>query len=121
MRRDLVGDVRLYLVTDASDPTRDYAAFLADVIEAGVGMVQLRDKALTDKQLIAAARIFARVCRENGALFIVNDRVDIALLSGADGVHLGQDDADPDDVRKIAGGDLIIGLSTHTPEQVDAA
>jgi len=121
MRRDLVGDVRLYLVTDASDHTRDYAAFLADVIEAGVGMVQLRDKNLTDKQLIAIARVFAQACRDNGALFIVNDRVDVALLSGADGVHLGQDDAHPDDVRKIGGSDLIIGLSTHTPEQVDAA
>jgi len=121
MRRDLVGDVRLYLVTDASDLTRDYAPFLADVIEAGVGMVQLRDKSLSDKELIAAARIFAQACRDNGALFIVNDRVDVALLCGADGVHLGQDDAPPDDVRHIAGKDFIIGLSTHTPEQVDAA
>lgn len=121
MRRDLVGDVRLYLVMDASDRTRDYAAFLTDVIEAGVGMVQLRDKNLTDKQLISMARTFAQACRDSGALFIVNDRTDVALLSGADGVHLGQDDAHPDDVRKIAGGDFIIGLSTHTREQVDAA
>lgn len=121
MRRELVGDVRLYLVMDASDQKRDYAAFLADVIEAGVGMVQLRDKDLTDNQLIAKARIFAQACRDNGALFIVNDRVDVALLSGADGVHLGQDDAAPDDVRKIAGNDFIIGVSTHTPEQIDSA
>lgn len=120
MRRDLVADVRLYLVTDASDK-RDYAAFLAEVIEAGVGMVQLRDRALTDKELIAVARVFAQACRDNGALFIVNDRVDIALLSGADGVHVGQDDAQPDDVRKITGADFIIGLSTHTPDQIDAA
>lgn len=120
MRRDLVADVRLYLVTDASDK-RDYAAFLAEVIEAGVGMVQLRDRALTDKELIAVARVFAQACRDNGALFIVNDRVDIALLSGADGVHLGQDDVQPDDVRKITGADFIIGLSTHTPDQIDAA
>lgn len=120
MRRDLVADVRLYLVTDASEK-RDYAAFLAEVIEAGVGMVQLRDRALTDKELIAVARVFAQACRDNGALFIVNDRVDIALLSGADGVHVGQDDAQPDDVRKITGADFIIGLSTHTPDQIDAA
>lgn len=120
MRRDLVADVRLYFVTDASD-RRDYAAFLAEVIEAGVGMVQLRDRALTDKELIAVARVFAQACRDNGALFIVNDRVDIALLSGADGVHVGQDDAQPDDVRKITGADFIIGLSTHTPDQIDAA
>ena len=121
MRRDLVGDVRLYLVTDASARSRDYAAFLADVIEAGVGMVQLRDKSMSDRELIETARVFARACRENGALFIVNDRVDVALLCGADGVHLGQDDAHPDDVRKLAGRDFIIGLSTHTPEEIDAA
>lgn len=121
MRRDLVADVRLYLVTDASGKTRDYAAFLTAVIEAGVGMVQLREKALTDKELIATARVFAEACRDNGALFIVNDRLDVALLSGADGVHLGQDDAQPDDVRRIAGSDFIIGLSTHTPAQIDAA
>jgi len=121
VRRDLVADVRLYLVTGASDKARDYAAFLADVIEAGVGMVQLREKGLTDNELIATARVFAQACRDNGALFIVNDRLDVALLSGADGVHLGQDDAQPDDVRRIAGSDFIIGLSTHTPEQVDAA
>ncbi|MFI5389116.1 MAG: thiamine phosphate synthase [Candidatus Eremiobacterales bacterium] len=121
MRRDLVADVRLYLVTGASDTTRDYAAFLAAVIEAGVGMVQLREKGLTDKKLIAVARVFAEACRDNGALFIVNDRIDVALLSGADGAHLGQDDAQPDAVRRIVGSDFIIGLSTHTPEQVDAA
>lgn len=120
MRRDLVADVRLYFVTDASD-RRDYAAFLTEVIEAGVGMVQLRDRTLTDKELVAVARVFAQACRDNGALFIVNDRVDIALLSGADGVHLGQDDAQPDDVRKVTGADFIIGLSTHTPDQIDAA
>src|SRR5579864_9831895 len=98
MRRDLVGDVALYLITDAAPRAQPFDAFLADVIEAGVGMVQLRDRTLSDRQLLEAARVFARTCRDNGALFIVNDRVDIALLSGADGVHLGQDDAHPDDV-----------------------
>src|ERR1700687_3271071 len=84
-------------------------------------MVQLREKNLTDRELVAAARLFAGVCRENGALFIVNDRIDVALLSGADGVHVGQDDAHPDDVRRVAGKDFIIGLSTHTQAQIDAA
>lgn len=120
-RRELVADVRLYLVTDVADRGASLASFLADVIEAGVGMVQLRDRALTDRELVAAARVFSRACRENGALFIVNDRVDVALLTGADGVHLGQDDVHPDDVRKLVGADFIIGLSTHTPEQVDEA
>ena len=121
MRRDLVGDVALYLITDAAPRAQPFDAFLAEVIDAGVGMVQLRDRALSDRQLLDAARVFARTCRDNGALFIVNDRVDIALLSGADGVHLGQDDAHPDDVRTLAGNDFIVGLSSHSAEQIAAA
>jgi thiamine-phosphate pyrophosphorylase len=121
MRRELVSEVQLYLVTNASVRSGPIDQFLARVIDAGVGMVQLRDKQLPDRELIAAARIFAQTCRENGALFIVNDRVDVALLVGADGVHVGQDDAHPDDVRRLAGEDFIIGLSTHSPDQVDAA
>jgi thiamine-phosphate pyrophosphorylase len=121
MRRELVQDVQLYLVTDASVRSGRVEDFLARVIDAGVGMVQLRDKTLTDRELVQRARLFADVCRENGALFIVNDRVDVALLAGADGVHVGQDDAHPDEIRRVAGDDFIIGLSTHSPEQVDAA
>ena len=121
MRRDLVRDVRLYLVTDAADRAQSLNRFLADVIEAGVGMVQLRDRTLSDRRLVETARTFAQVCRDNGALFIVNDRIDVALLTGADGVHVGQDDVHPDDVRRIAGEDFIVGLSTHSAAQIDAA
>lgn len=121
MRRELVQDVQLYLVTEASVLWGPVEDFLARVIDAGVGMVQLRDRTLTDRELVRHAHLFAEVCRENGALFIVNDRVDVALLSGADGVHVGQDDAHPDQIRHVAGDDFIIGLSTHSPEQVDAA
>jgi thiamine-phosphate pyrophosphorylase len=121
MRRELVKDVQLYLVTDAAPQDRPLETYLTDVIEAGVGMVQLRDRTLSDRRLVETARLFAQVCRENGALFIVNDRLDVALLAGADGIHVGQDDAHVDDVRRIAGHDFIIGLSTHSPEQVDAA
>jgi thiamine-phosphate pyrophosphorylase len=121
MRRELVQDVQLYLVTEASVRSGPMEDFLARVIDAGVGMVQLRDRTLTDRELVRNARIFAEVCRENGALFIVNDRVDVALLAGADGVHVGQDDAHPDEIRRVAGEDFIIGLSTHSPDQVDDA
>ena len=120
-RRELVAGVSLYLVTDVGDRAATIEKFLADVVEAGVGMVQLRDRTLADRELIETARVFAEACRENGALFIVNDRTDVALIAGADGVHLGQDDARPDDVRRLAGADFIIGLSTHSPEQIDAA
>ena len=121
MRRELVADVQLYLVTDVAERDQPLSTFLADVIEAGVGMVQLRDRTLSDRQLVETARLFAQVCRENGALFIVNDRTDVALLVGADGVHVGQDDVHPDDVRRLAGDDFIIGLSTHSSAQIDAA
>jgi len=121
MRRELVQDVQLYLVTGATVPTGRAADLLARLIEAGVGMVQLREKTLPDRELIEQARLFADVCRLNGALFIVNDRLDVALLAGADGVHVGQDDAHPNDVRRVAGNDFIVGVSTHSPEQIDAA
>jgi thiamine-phosphate pyrophosphorylase len=121
VRRELVQDIQLYLITDAAVLSGPVADFLARGIDAGVGMVQLRDKTMTDRKLVETARVFAEVCRENGALFIVNDRVDVALLAGADGVHVGQDDTHPDEIRRVAGEDFIIGLSTHSPEQVDAA
>jgi thiamine-phosphate pyrophosphorylase len=84
-------------------------------------MVQLRERRLPDRQLVETAALFADVCRASGALFIVNDRVDVALAAGADGVHLGQDDMPPADVRRVAGDDFIIGLSTHSAAQIDAA
>ena len=121
MRRDLVEDVQLYLVTEASAPSGPVADFLAAVIDAGVGMVQLRDRTLTDRELVRSARLFAEICRENGALFIVNDRIDVAMLVGADGVHVGQDDVHPDEVRRLAGQDFIVGLSTHSAQQLDEA
>jgi thiamine-phosphate pyrophosphorylase len=128
MRRELLPAVQIYLVMGAApgavsarSPAASLEDFLTNVIDAGVGMVQLREKNLSDRILLETARRVADVCRDNGALFIVNDRVDIALLSGADGVHVGQDDVHPDWVRQVAGEDFIIGVSTHSVEQVDAA
>lgn len=125
MRRDLLADVAIYFVTDAKPGSgksdSDVDEFLSRVIDAGVGMVQLREKQLPDRELLSTARRFAAICRRNGALFIVNDRPDVALSSGADGVHVGQDDMHPDDVRRIVGEDFIIGASTHTPDQIDAS
>lgn len=121
MRRELLDGIPIYLVTDSTPRFGPPEEFLARIIEAGVGMVQLREKRLPDRELFAIANLFATTCRFNGALFIVNDRVDVAMFAGADGVHVGQTDAHPDDIRKIAGQDFLIGLSTHSPEQVDAA
>jgi thiamine-phosphate pyrophosphorylase len=84
-------------------------------------MVQLRDRELDDDSLLDAAARFRSLCHEHGALFWVNDRPDLALAAQADGVHVGQDDAPPGAVRDQAGEQLLIGLSTHSPEQLEAA
>jgi thiamine-phosphate pyrophosphorylase len=107
---------RLYLVLEG---------WAADVVEpalrGGVDLVQLRDKDASDAALARAARGLRELCRTHGALFVVNDRPDLALECGADGVHVGQDDAPVEDVRALAGDRLAIGVSTHSPEQIAAA
>jgi thiamine-phosphate pyrophosphorylase len=75
----------------------------------------------SDDEIVAAARRFARVCAEHGALLILNDRPDLVEPARADGVHVGQDDVPVADARRLVGPDRLVGLSTHTPEQVVAA
>jgi thiamine-phosphate pyrophosphorylase len=117
-RRERLARSRLYFVTDLR-PGLD--PLLAAALEGGVDMVQLRDKEAGDEELVAAARIFRRRCDEHDALFWLNDRPDLALRCGADGVHVGQGDDPPERVRDQVGPDLLIGLSTHSPAQLDAA
>ena len=117
--RRLAG-VRLYLIVDGS-PAMPLPRLLDAAIDGGVGMVQLREKQLSDGELLSLARLCADACRRRGVLFIVNDRADIALASDADGVHVGQDDVPPAVARALLGPDRVIGVSTHTPEEVDAA
>lgn len=90
-------------------------------LRGGVDMVQLRDKRADDGEVLRAAARFRSLCEEHGALFWLNDRPDLALAAGADGVHLGQDDAPVASVREQVGDSLLIGLSTHSPAQFDAA
>jgi thiamine-phosphate pyrophosphorylase len=95
---------------------------LAEIyLDAGVKVLQLRLKDAPGRDLLAAARAIAELCRARGATFIMNDRVDIAILAGADGVHLGQDDLPLDAARKLVGSKMIIGISTHTIQQARAA
>lgn len=108
-RTDLSGR-RLYLCT-ADRP--DLVPFLAACIKGGVDVVQLREKHLEARDLISRARAAASVCRDLGVPFILNDRPDLALASGADGVHVGQDDTPPAIARRILGEQAVIGLSTH--------
>jgi len=109
---------RLYLCT-ADRP--DLAVFLASCIRGGVDVVQLRDKVLDDRSLLARADVAKSVCSSFGVPFILNDRPDLALACGADGVHVGQDDVPVATARSILGPDAVIGLSTHAPAEWDAA
>ncbi len=109
---------RLYLCT----PDRpDLADFLAACIEGGVDVVQLRDKELEARPLLARARLAASVCHDHGVPFVLNDRPDLALEAGADGVHVGQDDAPVSLARRILGPTAIVGLSTHSEADLEGA
>ncbi|HMC51445.1 MAG TPA: thiamine phosphate synthase [Acidimicrobiales bacterium] len=109
---------RVYLCT----PDRpDLERFLAACVAGGVDMVQLRDKRLEARPLLTRAVLAARVCRDHGVPFVLNDRPDLALDAEADGVHVGQEDATPSLARRILGPDALVGLSTHAPAQLDAS
>jgi thiamine-phosphate pyrophosphorylase len=113
-----VADCRLYLCT----PDRpDLAQFVADCIAGGVDIVQLREKQLEARALMDRARVVRDVCADAGVPPILNDRADLALGVGADGVHVGQDDAPVGLARRILGPDRIIGLSTHSDEDLTGA
>jgi thiamine-phosphate pyrophosphorylase len=109
-------NARLYFVVEASASDRLLDAALA----GGVDLLQLRDHDASDDEVLAAAERFRDACDTHGALFVVNDRPELALQAGADGVHVGQDDLPVEAVRRLVGPDLVIGLSTHSPEQFDA-
>ena len=114
----LLGDRRLYLCT----PDRpDLADFVTACIDGGVDIVQLRDKVLDARAVLERAAVVQEVCRRAGVPFVLNDRPDLALELGADGVHVGQDDAPPALARRILGERAIVGFSTHAPHELDAA
>ena len=119
--RDRLADAQLcVLVTDSLCR----ASLVGTVKEAALGgaqIIQLREKNIDDRTLLARARDVREVTRASGVLFIVNDRPDIARLAEADGVHLGQDDMRIQDARRILGADALIGVSTHNIEQVRRA
>jgi len=114
--RERLSGACLYLVCDARP-----RAFLDAALRGGVDVVQLRDKALGDDGLIAAARDFRAAADAAGALFVLNDRPDLVDACRADGVHVGQDDSPPRAARATVGEERIVGRSTHAPDQLAAA
>jgi thiamine-phosphate pyrophosphorylase len=96
-------------------------AILAAFLDGGAGFLQLRDKTPSTAERLRLAEAVVARAHAAGARVIVNDRADLARLSGADGVHVGQDDLPVDDVRRILGPDAIVGLSTHDEAQIEAA
>jgi thiamine-phosphate diphosphorylase len=121
LRRQRLRWARLYFVCDALPHGNDPEALLNATMAAGAGMIELRDRDQPRAVVERSGRTFRRLANTYSALFIVNDDPHLAMELGADGVHVGQDDIDPAEARRIMGPDAIIGLSTHSREQIDAA
>jgi thiamine-phosphate pyrophosphorylase len=112
---------RLYVILDAAlitFPERDCALSLA---EAGVRLLQYRNKAAPARQYLESSRELAETLRPHGAPFFVNDRPDVAFLAGATGVHVGQEDLDVEQARRVIGPGKLVGVSTHNLEQFERA
>ena len=114
-----VADARLYLVSPAVLPAGPLAALVPDLGAAGVDLIQLREKDMEAGDLLRAGRPVADACRGAGVSFVVNDRPDVALALDA-GVHLGQNDLPVAVARRILGG-AVIGVSTHSRDEIDDA
>ncbi|KHK01777.1 thiamine phosphate synthase [Desulfovibrio sp. TomC] len=115
-------DLGLYLVTDRGALLgRDLFDVVARAVAGGARLVQLREKNAATREFVEMARGLAALIRPLGARLIINDRVDVALAAGADGVHVGQDDMHPADVRALVGPDRIVGLSVTGEDETRAA
>ncbi len=112
---------RLYLLVSAEASPRSLEQLILESTSAGVDIVQLREKGKSDRELLQVACRVREWTRSTGALFIMNDRPDLALLSEADGVHVGQDELGVREARRVLGPDRLVGVSTHTIEQARQA
>jgi len=119
--RQRLASARLYLLVTGSACAAALDFVIAEAAAGGVDVVQLREKDLGYRELLERARQVRRWTRDAGVLFIVNDRPDIARLAEADGVHLGQDDLPVREARRIVGPDALIGVSTHSLDQLHQA
>jgi thiamine-phosphate pyrophosphorylase len=121
LRRQRLRWARLYFVSDALPHGRHPEALLNATMAAGTGMIELRDREQPRGVVERSGHTFRRLANTYSALFMVNDDPHLAIELGADGVHIGQDDMAPAEARGIVGPDAIVGLSTHSREQIEAA
>ena len=119
--RPEIRDARLYLCTDGRQSRGDLPEFLDAVLSHGVDIIQLREKGLEAGRELALLEQFAQACARHGKLLAVNDRADVAFAAGAPVLHLGQDDLPTPVARRIVGPGVLLGRSTHSEQQVDAA
>jgi thiamine-phosphate pyrophosphorylase len=120
LRRERLRTARLYFVCDAR-PATDLEALLRAALTGGADIVQLREKQLGRAEIERAAGTFRRVADTFSALFVLNDDPELARICDADGVHVGQDDVSAEQAREAMGSDAIVGLSTHSEEQIAAS
>jgi thiamine-phosphate pyrophosphorylase len=113
-RRERLAHARLYLVLEARPRGDDPRPLLEAALRGAVDVVQLREKALDDEALVAAAEPFRAACDEHGALFVLNDRPDLVEACGADGVHVGRSDAPVEQARALVGSGRLLGVSAST-------
>jgi len=121
LRRERLRTARLYFICEARPGGRDPEALLQAALGGGVDIVQLREKELGREEIERSAQTFRRLCDTYSALFIVNDDPYLARTCNADGVHVGQDDASASEARGLLGPEAIVGLSTHSEEQIAAS
>lgn len=121
LRRERLRTARLYFVCDARPNGEDPEPLLKAALDGGVDLVQLREKSGDLRVTERSAQTFRRVCDTYGVPFVINDDPELAVSCRADGVHIGQDDMPVEEARRIVGNDLLIGLSTHSPDQISAA
>jgi thiamine-phosphate pyrophosphorylase len=121
LRRERLRTARLYLVCEALPRGGEPEPLLQAALTGGVDIVQLREKELDQDTIIRSARTFRRLCDTFSTLFIVNDDPHLARRCDADGVHLGQGDVGAEEARELLGPDAVIGLSTHSEEQIAAS
>jgi len=119
--RQRMANRSLYVLVDGCRSISEFMNLVSDLVSAGVHIIQLREKTLEDRELIERARLLREAVQNSNTLIIMNDRPDLALVTQADGVHVGQEDLSVKDARQIVGPDALVGVSTHSIEQARQA